>query len=214
MSKKITYIEGEKVGTFIYLGGEYSIDINGNKRRFATFKCQCGNEINKRVDEVVCGRIKTCGCISPNVRHGHAIHGKETTYYRIWSGIRTRCYNPKDHAYARYGGRGIKMCDRWLVFENFLQDVGKRPSKNHSIDRYPNNDGDYEPSNFRWATKKEQALNRSVSIRIEYKGEIKNIEEWGEIFKIRTSTLYDRIRRSKWSIEKSFLTPVRLSKTA
>jgi hypothetical protein len=79
----------------------------------------------------------------------------------IWRNMIRRCHNPESHDYPRYGGRGIKVCEAWRnSFQRFCEDIGPRPSAEHSVDRYPNNDGDYEPGNCRWATRKEQAANR------------------------------------------------------
>lgn len=82
--------------------------------------------------------------------------------YSTWCNIKQRCYNPKNTSYDLYGGRGVTMCERWRnSFEAFCEDVGDRPSLNHTIDRYPDKNGNYSPDNFRWATKKEQNLNRN-----------------------------------------------------
>jgi len=96
-------------------------------------------------------------------RHGDARRGNASPEYGAWAEMIQRCTNPKQKRYADYGGRGIHVCERWLNgFENFLADMGRRPTSEHSIDRYPNNDGNYEKTNCRWATRLEQAANKRV----------------------------------------------------
>src|SRR4051794_33564449 len=85
-----------------------------------------------------------------------------TTYRRIWAGIKSRCLSPSNPSYFRYGGRGIKICERWMAFDNFIADMGFRTTAKHSIDRV-DNDGDYEPSNCRWATQQEQHANQAFT---------------------------------------------------
>lgn len=120
------------------------------------FLCDCGREKVILASRVCAGRTKACGCLmGTQTKHGRW----NTTEYRIWLGMGTRCNNPKDHMYVYYGARGIAICERWQKFENFYADVGSRPSPSHSIDRI-DNDGNYEPGNVRWATKSQQALNR------------------------------------------------------
>lgn len=92
--------------------------------------------------------------------HGHTISRAPSRTYVTWSHMIQRCTNPKRPAYARYGGRGITVCDRWLKFENFLADMGERPD-GKTLDRFPNNKGNYEPGNCRWATVTEQNQNRA-----------------------------------------------------
>ncbi len=92
--------------------------------------------------------------------HGHTKNYGPTPTYRAWSNMMTRCNNPNATKFEFYGARGISVCERWASFENFLADVGERPSSAHSLDRYPDPNGDYEPNNIRWATQTEQCRNR------------------------------------------------------
>jgi hypothetical protein len=96
-------------------------------------------------------------------KHGATKNNHRTPEYSTWNGIKTRCLSKTHKSYKEYGARGITLCKRWEKFENFLADVGKKPSPNHSLDRI-NVNGNYEPENCRWATKKEQAANKRLKV--------------------------------------------------
>ena len=115
--------------------------------------CDCGNLKVIDAKNLQANRVKSCGCIYG----AHGLWG--TPEYRIWGSLRQRCLNPNDKGYADYGGRGITVCERWDRFENFIMDVGRRPSPEYSLDRI-DNDGNYEPGNVRWATADQQAANK------------------------------------------------------
>jgi hypothetical protein len=107
--------------------------------------------------------------------------------------MRGRCENPDDVSYANYGGRGITVCERWLKFENFALDVEPRP-KGRTLDRIDNN-GNYEPTNCRWATPREQGRNTRRSLMLELRGEKKSVQDWAELFEISAGTISQAIRR-------------------
>lgn len=116
------------------------------------------------------------------IKHGHATRAKTSPEYRAWCHLKERCLTSTNSRYADYGGRGIKVCARWLVFENFLEDMGLKPTVKHSIDRI-NNDGDYTPENCRWATNLEQNLNKRIYANS--KTGIKGVYPSGTRWKVR-----------------------------
>lgn len=142
-----------------------------------TCKCDCGNLKTVHASSLKNGDTKSCGCLFREEtskrfsnRKDRITHGmSRSPEYRVWASMIDRCKNLRGKRYANYGGRGISVCDRWMIFENFITDMGERPDVGYSIER-KNNDGNYEPSNCRWATRKEQDYNKSSTIMLDYKG--------------------------------------------
>lgn len=123
-------------------------------------KCACGTESVVRADELRAGRSLKCRPCHLT-KHGQATRERKTSEYKIWRWMNERCRNPNNRAFKNYGGRGIKVCDEWrMSFQSFFDFLGSRPTPKHSIDRYPDNDGNYEPGNVRWATASQQRNNQ------------------------------------------------------
>lgn len=173
--------------------------------------CECGDHKIIAGNHLQRGHTKSCGCISKvlksTFKHGHHPKSGPSPEYISWQAMKRRAlYSKQDH-FNRYGGRGIKCCERWLnSFENFLQDMGPRPSLFHTLDRI-NNDGDYCPENCRWATKKQQARSRCSSRIIQHNGKSKTLAEWAEEAGMDLRSLWQRLKRG-WDMEKSIKTPL------
>lgn len=142
----------------------------------------------------------------PNFRHGHALKGRRSGTYKSWRSMRKRCLTPSGSDYPAYGAKGISICSRWDRFQNFLADMGERP-EGMSLERI-NNDGNYEPSNCKWATRREQARNRKHCRFLEYHGERKTLSEWAELRGMGAETLRFRLARG-WPLEKALEAPIR-----
>jgi len=138
-------------------------------------------------------------------KHGFSDSARDerSPEYTAWKNAKARCSNPKSARWNHYGGRGIRMCDEWLnSFEEFLSHVGERPSKKHSIDRYPDNDGNYEPGNVRWATPEEQARNRSITRNLTIGGYTMCLAEAAKKFGLNRKKISRRLDRN-WSDEEA-----------
>ena len=182
-------ITGNRYGMLVVLGYESTRKCGA----YWLCRCECGQEKAIRGASIKNGSIVSCGCYGRyrGIRHGLS----RSTEKQIWEHMIARCENPNEPGYELYGGRGIRVCDRWRnSLADFVADMGRRPSRSHSIDR-KNNDGNYELSNCRWATPKEQVRNRSITLRIEHLGESKPLAEWCEQFGLDYEAVYYRMRR-------------------
>lgn len=172
-------------------------------------KCDCGNESIIDGCNLVRGVSQSCGCLRKEVlgvrqrTHGES-HSAE---FHCWQGMKTRCTNRRRTAYKNYGGRGIKVCERWLYFENFLADMGRRPGHGMTIERI-NNDGDYEPGNCRWAPRREQNRNSRQNVHLKFMGERKIVAEWSAKTGIKSSTIRARLSAG-WSVREALTATVR-----
>lgn len=190
--KIVSYKAGSNIGGWEVVC--FAGTING--RAMWTCRCACGNICDIRGSVLSSGKPpRSCAKCRTHyaLKHGENQRHKRTVEYGVWSSIRTRCYNPKRPEFKYYGGRGIKMCDRWKEsYENFLDDMGRKPSPEHSIDRIDVN-GDYDPSNCRWATRNEQLRNRTDNVMITYLGKTQCSQDWGKELGIKPATIRRRI---------------------
>jgi len=177
-------------------------------RSYWLCKCSCGTEKRVFSGNLVNGKTLSCGCLRDEVLTAtRTTHGKTgTPEYKVWAGMKRRCQNKNEQAYARYGARGVTVCERWSnSFECFLEDMGERPSDQHSIDRIDNNKG-YEPGNCRWIANPEQARNKTNNHLVTYQGITRTLAEWAQITGIGRATIEWRIN-SGWTTERTLTTP-------
>lgn len=207
MSARLKYKIGDIIGTCTYLE-ERPIVVFGNSiKRKALFKCSnCGKEFEALLLGVRSGNTKSCGCLRDikiqqqgfkNKTHGQRKH----PLYLMWQGMLSRCYNVNHIGYSNYGARGIIVCDRWKDVNNFIEDMYPTYKKGLTLDRVDNS-GNYELSNCKWVTRKENNNNRRSNRMITYKGVSKNMKQWSEVLNIPYSRFMWRL--NNWDLETVF----------
>ena len=208
---RIENLAGQKFGRWTVL----NCARRATKREQSKWNCRCDCGTERTVNSYCLrrGRSLSCGCYSVEVtnarstKHGAGRRGAETPEFIAWMAAKGRCLNPGNRAYAHYGGRGITICARWREdFAAFLADMGPRP-RGASLDRIDSN-GNYEPSNCRWATSKEQGRNRRDCRTITAFGETLCMEEWAERSGVSRTTISVRLDMG-WSPDRAVSTPVR-----
>jgi hypothetical protein len=187
-------IVGQKFGRLLVLSEAEGIRNPGHgSRRRSLVRCDCGKEIIVQDVSLKSGVTKSCGCLRVENRC-NVTHGQSTTRtYEIWTGMIKRCTNPKHPFYSMYGGRGITVCERWLKFENFFEDMGECPPL-LTLERKDNNFG-YSPDNCIWATPKEQARNRRSNRIVTVRGVTGCVAELCERFGVSHSMVRMRLHR-------------------
>lgn len=188
-------------------------------------RCDCGEEKIINSSDLQSGNTKSCGCLHKefaskigklNKKHGHAKHGKESKTYKAWRGMLERCNNKNNIGYKYYGERKIIVCNRWSPdrggsFKNFLEDMGKCPGKEYSIDRINNNKGYYK-ENCRWATNFQQHRNMRSNIMIPFDKKFLCLKDYCKENNLSYNTILNRINKLGWSLKKALTTPVRKGK--
>lgn len=206
---KFVDLTGQK---FERLTALYKTGMSKDRKSIWHCQCECGNFKDVTITSLKNGDTKSCGCLQKESRRENALKLNNTKHgmykrrlYRIYHDMVSRCYRKNVNRYEEYGGRGIKVCEEWLGKDGFVHFMNWAFENGYSddltIDRI-NSNGNYEPSNCRWATHKEQANNTRSTIFLEYSGDRKSLSEWAEITGISKRAIYGRIRKG-WSVGKA-----------
>lgn len=200
-------LEGQRFGHWLVV-----CRAENNKQGKRRWHCICDCGRRRSVDSYGLLHGGTKGCISCRRRDFWRNKPREKSLedsplYCVWEGIKQRCHNPNAHAYEIYGGRGIKVCERWQNSRNFIADMSPRPPGTE-LDRI-DNDGSYSPENCRWATKKENNRNRRDNRMLTFRGETKPLVVWAEELGLTYGALSVRLSRLGWSVERALTTPVK-----
>lgn len=210
---KALELTGQRFGRLIVESKNSIRALSGNIRWDCV--CDCGNRTTVVGYSLVRGDTTSCGCYAiETTKERETVHGMTSTAeYRSWKAMIRRCTNSNDKSYSDYGGRGITVCDRWMnSFEAFYQDMGNRPSVDHSLDREENDKGYYK-ENCRWATRIEQNNNKRNNTLHNYNGQEYSIKQLAELPEAKingicANTLKNRINQYKYSINEAISTPV------
>jgi hypothetical protein len=191
--------------------GRLTVSAVAYKRKKKTYVhclCECGKETVALIEHLQSGHTTSCGCYNAECIGGRRrTHGLSASReYRIWQGMHARCNNLELEKYHCYGGRGIRVCERWASFAAFIEDMGMSSSPKHEIERIDNN-GHYEPGNCRWATRKEQMRNTRKNRLITFRGETLPLIVWSERTGLSVSAITHRLKVG-WSVELALTTPL------
>ncbi len=186
---------------FTRLTAAHFVERRGTNQYMWLFRCDCGAEKAISKQSVLRGLTRSCGCLRvENTTQMKTTHGYTyTAEYAVWEGIRKRCIRL---GVRNYSARGISVCERWESFKNFLADMGPKPSPGHSIDRI-DVDGNYEPSNCRWATQKEQMNNKRSNTRLVVDGVSKTVAQWADETGLPYDCIFQRVTRLGWTHKKA-----------
>jgi hypothetical protein len=206
-------LAGLRFGKLVALTMSPHKTTNGQRRWRCV--CDCGGVTSVGIGSLRSGGTKSCGCLKREetvarcTKHGWRKRGTHRPEYMTWLAIKERCYNPNTDKFSNYGGRGIRVCDRWLEsFENFIADMGLRPGgiREYSIERIDSN-GNYEPANCRWATQREQCNNISRNCRIEHAGRSLTLQQWSRETGVKRETIARRLNQG-WAPARAITEPV------
>lgn len=204
-------LTGRRFGRLTVVGPHISV----KRRTMWPCLCDCGGTTTVMASSLKRGLTQSCGCLSSettaarNRSHGKASRKQRVPEYAVWHLMRQRCNDPNSKAYPHYGGRGIKVCDRWSSFANFYADMGSRPTPDHQLDRV-NNESHYEPGNVRWTTRIVNGNNRRDNRRLTLNGETMTMSNWSRQTGIKVHTIHQRLDRLGWSVERALTTPTRI----
>jgi hypothetical protein len=192
---------GKRFGRLVVISFHGSVTTGRSKKRAWNTVCDCGAYVVLTTGNLNSGNSKSCGCLMKDLnktrftKHGCAKPGKQTTEYQTWSHIIQRCSNEKSKYFHHYGGRGITVCEEWQKdFAQFLKDMGRRPSSNHSIERIDNSKG-YSAENCKWAIMKEQCRNKRSNVWLDDGSETLCLADMGKKHGIKIPTLHNRLKR-------------------
>lgn len=202
---KFIDLTGQRFGRLVVNSrAENKVDNSGRKRTMWNCMCDCGKSIIVESSHLKSGHSKSCGCITKK----HGMFG--TRLYKIWDGMKYRCFNEKHNQYKNYGGRGITVCDEWMDFIPFYEWAMSHGYRDDlTLDRIDVN-GNYCPENCRWENDIVQHNNTRVNRHLEHNGETHTMAEWARIKGMKYVTLNTRINKYQWSIEKALTTPVEI----